>query len=155
VRPDTETEGLASASPAFGPGSAEGLLAAALITRAGTSASLTFFEPEVSTGIWPLDPTEVGPFGPSGAPAAVVSATLNAVTQAFDPAVTSSTGDTWSAANGLSSTFDPVYLNPGQSATITVTVTPTSSVGSKLSSTLYVSDLTLGQFNGAANPQWR
>ncbi len=117
----------------------------------GTSASLTFFEPEVSPGIWPLDPTEIGPFGPSGAPAAVVSDNLDVVTQAFDPAVTSSTGDMWSAFNGLSSTFDPVYLNPGQSATITVTITPTASVGSNVSGTLYVSDLTLGQFNGAAN----
>jgi hypothetical protein len=118
---------------------------------AGTSASLTFFEPEVSPGIWPLDPAEIGPFGPSGATAAVVSDNLNVVTQAFDPAVTSSTGDMWSAFNGLSSTFDPVYLNPGQSATITVTITPTASVGSNVSGTLYVSDLTLGQFNGAAN----
>lgn len=118
---------------------------------AGTSASLTFFEPEVSPGIWPLDPTEIGPFGPSGASAAVVSDNLDVVTQAFDPAVTSSTGDMWSAFNELSSTFDPVYLNPGQSATITVTITPTASVGSNVSGTLYVSDLTLGQFIGAAN----
>jgi hypothetical protein len=117
----------------------------------GTSASLTFFEPEVSPGIWPLDPTEVGPFGPSGAPAAVVSDNLDVVTRAFDRAVTSSTGDMWSAFNGLSSTFTPVYLNPGQSATITVTITPTASVGSNVSGTLYVSDLTLGQFIGAAN----
>ena len=117
----------------------------------GPSASLTFFQPEVSPGIWPLDPTEIGPFGPSGAPAAVVSDNLDVVTQAFDSAVTSSTGDMWSAFNGLSSTFDPVYLNPGQSATITVTITPTASVGSNVSGTLYVSDLTLGQFIGAAN----
>jgi hypothetical protein len=117
----------------------------------GTSASLTFLEPEVSPGIWPLDPTEVGPYGPSGASAAVVSDNLDVVTQAFDPAVTSSTGDMWSAFNGLSSTFSPVYLNPGQSATITVTITPTASVGSSVSGTLYVSDLTLGQLIGAAN----
>lgn len=117
----------------------------------GTSASLTFSEPEVSPGLWPLDPTEIGPFGPSGAPAAVVSDNLDVVTQAFDPAVTSSTGDMWSAFNGLSSTFSPVYLNPGQSATITVTITPTASVGSLVTGTLYVSDLTLGQVIGAAN----
>jgi hypothetical protein len=117
----------------------------------GTSASLTFLQPEVSPGIWPLDPTEVGPFGTSGEPAAVVSDNLDVVTQAFDPTVTSSTGDMWSAFNGLSSTFDPVYLNPGQSATVTVTITPTASVGSNVSGTLYVSDLTLGQFIGAAN----
>jgi hypothetical protein len=81
----------------------------------------------------------------------VVSDNLNVVTQAFDPAVTSSTGDMWSAFNGLSSTFDPVYLSPGQSATITVTITPTGNVGSNVSGTLYVSDLTLGQFIGAAD----
>jgi hypothetical protein len=32
-----------------------------------------------------------------------------------------------------------------------VTITPTVSVGSRVSGTLYVSDLTLGQFIGAAN----
>jgi hypothetical protein len=117
----------------------------------GTSASLTFSEPEVSTGIWPLDPTEVGPFGPSGATAAVVSDHLDAVTKAFDKTVTSSTGDMWSAFNGLSSTFTPVYLNPGQSATISVTITPAARVGTRVSGTLFVSDLTLGQFIGAAN----
>lgn len=75
----------------------------------------------------------------------------DAVTQALDPAVTASTGDTWSAFNELSSAFAPVYLNPGQCATITVTITPTASAGSNASGTLYVSDLTLGQFIGAAN----
>jgi hypothetical protein len=42
-------------------------------------------------------------------------------------------------------------LNPGQSASITVTITPTASAGSNVSGTLYVSDLTLGQFIGAAS----
>jgi hypothetical protein len=118
----------------------------------GTSASLAFSEPEVSPGIWLLLPSEVGPFGPAGAPAAVVSDNLDVVTRAFDPAVTSSTGDGWSASNGLSSGFNPVYLKPGQSATITVTITPTASIGSIVSGTLYVSDLTLGQVIGAASP---
>jgi hypothetical protein len=80
----------------------------------GASASLTFSEPEVSPGIWPLDPSEIGPYGPSGASAAVVNDNLDVVTQAFDPAVTSSTGDVRSAFNGLTTTFDPVYLNPGR-----------------------------------------
>jgi hypothetical protein len=145
----TETSGTANVNfeLSYGPGDPdlEGV-------SNGTSASLTFLEPEISPGIWPLDPTEVGPFGASGAPAAVVSDNLDVVTKAFDPAVTSSTGDMWSAFNGLSSTtFNPVYLNPGKSATITVTITPTASAGSNVSGTLYVSNLTLGQLIGAAN----
>jgi hypothetical protein len=119
----------------------------------GTSASLSFLQPEVGPGLWVLDPTEIGPFAPSGAPAAVVSENLDAVTKAFDPAVISSTGDMWSALNGLSKTpFAPVFLKPGQSAAIKVTITPTASVGSDISGTLYVSNVALGQFIGAVNP---
>ena len=43
--------------------------------------------------------------------------------------------------NGLSSSFDPVYLNPGQSATIPLApITPTASPGTHVSGLINVDD---------------
>jgi hypothetical protein len=110
----------------------------------GDNANVTLNEPEVSPGFWLLDPAEIGPFtSPAGAPTVYASANLNAVTQAFDPTVTSSTGDLWAAVDAGLGGFDPTYLNPGQSATIAVTVAPTGPPGSKVSGTLYVDDYSL------------
>jgi hypothetical protein len=109
----------------------------------GVNANVTLNEPEVSPGLWLLDPDEIGPFPPSGAPPATATATLNAVTQAFDPAASSSTGDLWAAVDAGLGGFAPVYLNPGQSATITVTMAPTGAPGSRVSGTLYVDDYSL------------
>ncbi len=62
------------------------------------------------------------------------------MTQAFDSTVDSSTGDLWTFVNGLSSTFDPVYLEPGQSATIPLTITPTASPGTHVSGFIDLDD---------------
>ncbi len=117
----------------------------------GDSANVTLNEPEVSPGLWLLNPSEIGPYGTGGAPLVTASANLNAVTQAFDPSMISTTGDFWaltsgiaSGANGLPSVFAPVYLLPGQSATITVNMTVTGTPGTRVQGTLYVDDLTLG-----------
>jgi len=58
--------------------------------------------------------------------------------------MTSATGDLWSSVNGLTSTFAPVYVAPGASATITVSVTPTGPPGTSVAGTLYVDDYELG-----------
>ena len=113
---------------------------------AGDSASLTLTEPEISPGLWDLNPDEIGPYPASGAPPATASASVNAVMQAFDPAAASSTGDAWSYYNGLTSTFTPAYVPAGGSATITVTITPDAAPGSAVSGTLYVADFALGSF---------
>jgi hypothetical protein len=109
----------------------------------GNNANVTLNEPEVSPGWWLLNPAEEGPFPSTGAPSVTASANLSAVTQAFDPSITSSTGDFWSFENDLSSGFSPVYLAPGASTTITVTVAPTGSPG-RVQGTLFVDDIALG-----------
>ncbi len=112
------------------------------------SASLTFTEdPEVSPGLWDINPDEIGPYPPSGIPVDNASASLSAVTEAFDPSVTSSTGNLW---DGSLSNF--LYLMPGQSGAIEVDVSPTGPPGTVSSGTLYVDDLTLGSLVGVANP---
>lgn len=107
----------------------------------GNNASLNYSSgDEVQPGVWLLNPSEFGPYGPSGAPSARAGATFSAVTQAFDMTVDPSTGDLWSADEGLSSTFAPVYLNPGQSATIPLTITPTASPGTHVSGMINLDD---------------
>ena len=105
----------------------------------GAAASLTLSgSPELSPGLWLVNPDEVGPYPPGGAPTDTASASVSAVTQAFDPTVTSSTGDFWQlqATNVL-------YLLPGESGTISVQVTPDGPVGSVQSGVLYVDDYVL------------
>jgi Subtilase family len=114
----------------------------------GDSASATITEPEVSPGFWTLNASEIGPYPATGAPSASGSASVTATTRAFDPAVSSSTGDLWSAANGVTSAFSPVYVPAGGSATIQVTITPSGSAGSTVSGTLFVDDVTLAGLYG-------
>ena len=99
----------------------------------------------VSQGLWYSFPTEIGPYaGP--APAGFVNMSLTANTKAFDPAVSSPTGDLWTAAlnPSLLGSFSPVLINPGQSVVVPVTITPAGTSGSVVSGTLYIDDA----FNG-------
>jgi hypothetical protein len=113
-------------------------------------ARLTLHEPEISPGLWSLNPDEVGPYPWDGARIAIASASLSATTQAFDPTITSSTGDVWSAANGLSYSFSfaPTYVPPRGRANITLYVTPEAPKNSAVSGTLYVCDYTLASSYG-------
>ena len=110
----------------------------------GDSANVTLSEPEISSGTWLLNPGEIGPYPSAGAPTITASAFLSAVTQAFNPSMTSSTGDLWSELNALSSGFSPIYVAPGATATIPVKVAPTGAAGTQVSGTLYVDDYILG-----------
>jgi hypothetical protein len=128
--------------PDVAPGVDEGLSTSGSIH--GDGADVTIDETEISSGTWLLNPEEIGPYPSSGAPPVTASANLSAVTQAFDPWMTSSTGDLWSEVNGLSSRFSPTYVAPGGSATIAVSVTPSGAAGTSVSGTLYVDDYSLG-----------
>ena len=69
------------------------------------------------------------------------------MTETFDPAVTSSTGNLWDGSLG-----DFLYLLPGQRGTIHVEIAPTGTPGTVVSGTLYVDDFSLGQFAGLGLP---
>ena len=95
----------------------------------------------VGDGGWFAEPSECGPYsGP--APKGTVSSTMTVQTKGFDTTAVPVTGDLMTEAAGLSSTFSPVVINPGQSATITVTITPpsTATSGTQVQGTLYVDD---------------
>jgi subtilisin family serine protease len=107
------------------------------------SQSVSLDAPEVSPGLWALNPQEVGPYPAGGAPKTVALATVSALTQAFDPAVRSDTDDLWQV--GLSFTHFR-YLGPGQSVAILVAIKPTAPVGTYVQGTLYIDDFTLDSF---------
>ncbi|MGH9476438.1 MAG: S8 family serine peptidase [Terriglobales bacterium] len=101
-----------------------------------------FYSPargHVQAGLWQVTPAEIGPFPASGVPAGEVVVGMLASTKAFDPAMSSPTGDFWlQALTGANSLAAPVDLQPGQSTTINVTITPSAPSGTVVKGILYV-----------------
>ena len=58
---------------------------------------------------------------------------MAATTKAFDSSVTSSTGDLELASVNPATTFSPVVINPGQTAAVNVTITPSGASGTVVS----------------------
>ena len=117
-----------------------------LVSSTGTTATGSFTTADgepLTNGFWFATPSEIGPY-PNPAPAGTVSMAMQATIAAFDPAVTSGTGDLELAATNPATTFSPVVINPGQSATVNVTITPKGGSGSVVAGTLYVDDFLTG-----------
>ncbi len=106
-----------------------------LLSSQGDQAVVSYAAPDIAASAWSCPPTEIGP-GPSR-PAAF-SCGADAVTKAFDLSVTSSTGNIWSAAEGLTADYAPLILQPGQSGDITVTIAPGGNPGELVSGFLAV-----------------
>lgn len=106
-----------------------------------TTESSSYTPPggSVTPGVWAATPSECGPY-PAPAPAGTATLTMVAQAKAFDPAITSQTGDIWPAATNPAQTFSPLVLNPGQTGTINVTITPAGGTGTVVSGNLYVDD---------------
>ncbi len=124
--PVTGDPDLASASSGPGP-------------LCSTTASASYTPPggSVTSGLWYAFPDECGPY-PSGAPAGTASIAMTTTSKAFDPAVTSATGDLWLQATNPSASFTPIQINPGQTVSIDVTITPSGPSGTVVSGALYV-----------------
>ena len=102
----------------------------------------------VTAGYWSAGPTECGPYAYTGSPpsAAAGSATiaLTVQTKSFDPAVTAPTGDLWLQAANPGAPFAPVTINPGETGTINVTITPSGAPGTVVTGTLYIDTVASG-----------
>jgi hypothetical protein len=110
----------------------------------GLSVSATYSsDPVAQGGAWDIAPTTVGPFGATGATPEAVSTSLIATTPAFDPAVSSATGDMWETTVNPAVPVGFLIVPPGQSGTIPVTIAPSGPSGSIVSGTLYVDDASL------------
>jgi len=111
-------------------------------TMCSDNAAITYSPPggTVTAGAWDVQPTECGPY-PVLATYGTATLTVTAVTRTFDPAITSTTGDLFSLAANPLAAVTPLVINPGQTATIDVTITPSASPGALVSGDLYVDDL--------------
>ncbi|MFI5607792.1 hypothetical protein [Amycolatopsis sp. NPDC051903] len=87
----------------------------------------------VTKGVWFADVQEIGPFGAAGAPAGHASYTASMRTAGFDSAVTSSTGDPYDQSADPNGTGgSPLIVAPGQTVTVTVTITPSGKRGASV-----------------------
>ena len=93
----------------------------------------------VTAGFWFATPSECGPYS-SPAPAGTASDAMTAQIKPFDSSVTSTTGDVEPASINPATTFSPIVINPGQTATVNVTITPSAASGAVVSGNLYVDD---------------
>src|SRR5262249_17341956 len=81
---------------------------------------------QVTPGPWQANAALIGPFPPSGIPPSTADFVTVGHCRAFDPTITSTTGDIWlSSVQPSPPPFTPLLLRPGQTGTITVTITPT------------------------------
>jgi hypothetical protein len=105
-----------------------------------SSASYSPTGGTVTAGLWAGNPSECGPYAVPAAPA-TATISMTAVTKAFDPAITSPTGDVWQLSVDPSATPTPVLINAGQTVTVNVTLTPSANSGTVVSGDLYIDDL--------------
>ncbi len=147
----TQTSSLSVAASAslpvmfdFGPNQGDPDLAsgnpgAAPLCTISTSASYKPPGGTATAGVWFATPSECGPY-PGPAPAGTADMAMTVTTKAFDPAVTSDTSDGWLASTNPAATFSPIVINPGQTAVINVTITPSGASGTVVSGNLYADD---------------
>ena len=93
-------------------------------------------------GLWLLGPSEIGPFGAGVPPTIHGTLSVTAKTAMFDPTMKSATGDLWLGALNQKAEVGPVLVQPGQTKTIVVKITPTGKAGTVVAGTLYVDDIT-------------
>jgi hypothetical protein len=112
-------------------------LYAKYLSKDTVQASLSV--PEVPSGLWEVVPSLIGPYGASGAPTAPITTKAVATLKAFDAAVTSSNGDYWADVTLGTNTFNPLLVPPGESGTITLTITPDpAQVGKTIKGVVYI-----------------
>jgi hypothetical protein len=83
--------------------------------------------PEIAPGFFFGTPEATGPF--TTGTTATVNLAAVANTNSFDPAVSASSGDVWAASVDPNATYTPLSLGPGESGTITLTITPNAPKG--------------------------
>lgn len=93
----------------------------------GNNSIAELAAPEIAPGQFWAASEPTGPFpGPVTGSANI---TMVAVTSPFDSAISASTGDIWAQTVNASAPYTPMTLDPGQSGTITLTITPNAPKG--------------------------
>jgi hypothetical protein len=97
----------------------------------------------VTQGLWAAVPAKIGPYPAGGAAGATVTTSMSAVTQEFDTSASPATGDFWRFAVSplaASASYSLFTVNPGQSRTISLAVTPSAPSGTVVRGMLYIDD---------------
>jgi subtilisin family serine protease len=102
--------------------------------------------PEVAPGLFFGLPDATGPF--TTGTTATVNLAAVALTNPFDSAITSTSGDAWAQSVNASAPYSPITLNPGQTGTITLTITPNAAKGTVVSGFIAVDTLNLATVSG-------
>jgi hypothetical protein len=114
-----------------------------LFSSTGTTATGTFKSPSVTNGLWVVSPFQKGPDGTTALPPVTTTTSMTATARAFDPSVSSPTGDLWQQSISPGTVINPYVVEPGQSVTIPVTITPQGKPGSTVTGTIFVDDTSL------------
>jgi hypothetical protein len=113
----------------------------------GLTADVTVTSPAVAQGQWNVTPTVVGPT--NAAVTGTATDTAVAHTQAFDTSAVASTGDFWqSGVDASAPPLNALVLQPGQSGTITVVITPSAASGTTVNGVIYVDDFSSALSSG-------
>ena len=145
VRQTSTVPAMTDLSPYAGdPDVASAALSAGSLCGATATAGYSAAAADVTSGLWQPGPTECGPY-PGPAKAGAATDLVTATSLAFDRSMTVQTGDLQQLANGAGAyakaSADIVEVDPGASATVDVTVTPSAAVGTVVSGTLYLDDV--------------
>ncbi len=93
----------------------------------GNNSVAQLADPEIAPGQFWAASEPTGPF--SGPVSGSANITMVAFTNPFDSAISASTGDIWAQTVNASAPYTPMTLDPGQSGTITLTITPNAPKG--------------------------
>jgi len=118
-----------------------------LVSNIAKNSTVSLSGSDIPNGDWTVTPFLQGPDGASGPSPVTATVSVNATIKAFDPTVTAPTGDLWDQSTNPSATLTPIIVQPGQTVTIPVTITPNGAVGHVVSGTIYLSAVS---FNPAA-----
>lgn len=107
------------------------------------SAEVRFSAPSVAAGLWYANPAELAPngFPRGGASPGKASLSTTVRSRAFDPSITSDSGDFYQVSVDPTTQFSLITVQPGETATINVTITPHGAAGAKVSGDLFVDDI--------------
>lgn len=112
----------------------------------GNNSAAVMTDPELAPGFDVALPDATGPFtaGTTG----TVNLAAVASTNPFDSTVTASSGDIWAASVNPAATYSPLSLGPGQTGTITLTITPNAAKGTVVQGFIGVDTFNLATDSG-------
>ncbi len=128
-------------SPNFGTPDVEGV-------STGTSSQANLSAAELPASIYSCAPAEQGPFATT-APNTTYSCSGTGLTNTFAPDVSTSAGNFWSdfEQHGTFVTYNPLVLDPGQSGTIDVAISPTDPIGTRVTGFLGLETFNFNTFS--------